>query len=381
MEESKNNMNKSQIDDDIRYQEYLQDSLLPEGWESVFDHQHMSEWVRANQAKLGDIAKSNLGSFDPDTVTYFSRTIESFIPKSKYDLADTQAIFRPLFDDILTIAGKLGVRPIREVELVTSTSISPTPFARPTAGTHQLFVGLGTSAFCNYWAKAYTAIIKTLASRNAETPVSSYEDLFSRLKADPSGVILAARLSLFSSMFGTLLYFGEVRQPADYFRDRMQLVQAMEVFILAHEYTHIYVEENSITFDDEYGLEYYCDVVGLRISREWGSKNDIWPAFCWIGGLLFFRGIEIMEKSAEILFRAKIQTALPQHHSPHGNDASTSHPPTAERIKRLIELTIDQSDDDQRDEVKNYLMEYDLISSSINKYILGLLSESVDSGK
>src|ERR1043166_6918114 len=67
-----------------------------------------------------------------------------------------------------------------------------------------LYIGPGGSAFCNYWAKAYTAIVKAIAARDPNKRVTSAEDLKDCLSYDPSGLLLAARLALCYAATGTL---------------------------------------------------------------------------------------------------------------------------------------------------------------------------------
>ena len=152
------------MDDADWYRRALQRSLLTEGWEAAFDYDRLREWVQTNREVLRASARATLGDAASACMDEYQSVVESFFPRSEYDLPETEAIFRPLLDAVVDTARVIGLRLVREVELVTSTSVSPTPFARPTTGTHQLFIGSGTSAFCNYWAKAYTEIVKAIAA-------------------------------------------------------------------------------------------------------------------------------------------------------------------------------------------------------------------------
>jgi hypothetical protein len=124
------------VDESNQYREWLQKSLLTEGWEAAFDHQQLTNWVRNNRALLMTMARSCHGN--EETVKQYESVVQDFSPSTKYDLPTTEAIFRPLFDEIVECAKETGLKSVRDVELVTSTSISPTPFALPTSGTHQL---------------------------------------------------------------------------------------------------------------------------------------------------------------------------------------------------------------------------------------------------
>ena len=367
------------MDESNQYREWLQKSLLTEGWEAAFDHQQLTNWVRNNRALLMTMARSCHGN--EVTVKQYESVVHDFSPRSKYDLPTTEAIFRPLFDEIVECAKETGLKSVRDVELVTSTSISPTPFALPTSGTHQLFIGPGTSAFCNYWAKAYTAIVKAISARGDTQPIMSSEDLRSRLSRDPSGISLAVRLALYFSVTGSLLGFGVVDQPPDYYPYRLELLKSMEIFALSHEYSHFVAHERELEFKDEdgnpfpHGLELFCDVMGLQISRTWGSKNRNWLAFTGVGGLAFFRAIDICESGAAELFDGNLGLSLPRERARRPSDSDT-HPSVTDRTMNLITWTIDRTADDERPAVTGFLTEYDLICTTLRAEVSEILRES-----
>lgn len=372
------------MDDTVRYREALQKSLLTEGWEEVFDYNRLREWVQNNREQLRAIARNTLGEAAAGHEDHFANNVESYSPGSNYDLPMTEAIFRPIFDALDKSACAIGLRPVREVELVTSTSISPTPFARPSTGTHQLFVGLGTSAFCNYWAKAYTAIVKAIAGSGSPCErVTSPEDLREHLSQDPRGILLAARFSLYYAVMGTLIGFGEVEQPPDYVAYRTELLNAMEVFALSHEYSHFLADERKLTFVDEFGepsnsgLEFFCDIVGLKISRHWGSQNDNWLAFSGVGGLAFFRAVDTCETCTSILADIGPRGLARGQTRAYQDAEQDTHPPINERASNLIRKSIDTTCDEQKPQVESFLTEYNLICTTIGTYVSDILSEAL----
>lgn len=268
-------------DDSARYLESLQRELLSPGWESIFDFQQLREWVREHRENIRTVAKATLGDHANGFEDFYATIVENFSPRNNFDDPSTHAIFRPIFDDLVESATKLGIRPIRGVELIASTSISPTPLARPTTTTHQLFVGPGTSSFCNYWAKAYTASIKALErSGNPADRVETATEFMERIAGEPDGLFLACRLSIYYALFSTVLGFGTVTQPSEYTPYRLQLLRAMELFALGHEYAHFLADEREIAFvtdedsSSDIKLELFCDQVGLQLSRHWGANNN-----------------------------------------------------------------------------------------------------------
>ncbi len=77
-----------------------------------------------------------------------------------------------------------------------------------------------------------------------------------------------------------MIGFGEVQQPDTYSPYRLQLLHAMEVFAVAHEYAHFISEERiqqftgSLELSQSQQLEFFCDELGLVISRECESARE-----------------------------------------------------------------------------------------------------------
>jgi hypothetical protein len=374
---------ESTIDDSDRYREWLQKSLLTEGWEEVFDYRRLSEWVQENRERLRASARATLGDAASAYEDHFANTVENFSPRGKYDLPMTEEIFRPLFNQVAECAREIGLRPLREVELVTSTSVSPTPFSLSTTGTHQLFIGLGTSLFCNYWAKTYTAIVKAIAAGGPPYErVASAEALRDHLARDPSGILLATRLCLYYAANGTLMGFGKIEQPPDYYAYRTDLLKAMEVFALSHEYAHFLADERGLQFADEagevssYGLEFFCDQMGLQLSRFWGAKNNNWLAFTGVGGLAFFRAVDTCQACAAELLNTGPLASSHAGRRARWEAEQDSHPPVRERALNLISWVIDKTNSAEKVTVESYLTEFDLICTTICTYASDVLREA-----
>ena len=71
----------------------------------------------------------------------------------------------------------------------------------------------------------------------------------------------------------------------------------MEVFAVAHEYAHFVSEERipqftgSLNASQSRQLEFFCDELGLVISRECEGARNNYLLFAGIGALVFFRAI------------------------------------------------------------------------------------------
>lgn len=369
------------MSDEERYRIFLQESLLTSGWEAAFDHDRLKNWLRSNREKLQANAKSVLGEFGLEYVEKFSQAVEEFKPVSKYDLPITNAIFEPHLSAVIETAHTIGVLPIRQIDLITSTSISPTPYARPTNDTHQLFVGLGTSMFCNYWAKAYTGVVRGIGAKGPPyNAMSSAQQIRESFSDDISSFLLAARLAMYFGATGTLLGFGKIEQPLSYLAYRAELCAAMEHFVIAHEYAHFIAFERGLEegADGEglsgIELEYFCDEMGLKISSEWGAKNKNWLAFTGLGAIALFRSLEVCLDCTSRL--ANVFPALQPLSRGGASRNSTTHPAAADRVERLIDKAIEGTCDEQKKDVEAFLREYDLILRTINEDILDIVRDA-----
>src|ERR1019366_6367952 len=180
-----------------------------------------------NEDRLAEMA-ATLDPIEPDSVVReHLQVIGDPDPKVRFDSPQARAIFAPLLDEVRSAAQVRGLATLRNIHLAASTDVAPTPSSLPTAGEHVLFIGPGTSSFCNYWAKAYTFVVKSLAASTVE-PVRSPEDLHATFRRDASGLLLASRLALYQAFFGTTLGFGEVLQPPSHASYRLDLLHAME---------------------------------------------------------------------------------------------------------------------------------------------------------
>lgn len=372
-------------DDLHRYIEYLQRGVLTPEWEGVYDASRLKEWMLKNSARLSAVGNSDQWTDQESPVKHLEALVGQFQPKTKFELPYTSAIFSPLFEQVRLAAANLGLKPIRDVNIATSTEIAATPLARPSEGPHILLIGLGTSSFCNYWAKALTFVIKGLARTDPTRVVQSIEDLKVVFAHDPSGLVLAVKLTLYYASSGSLIGFGEVNQPASYLTYRLQLLRAMELFAVAHEYSHFVAEERLPQFRgilDEaqsHGLELFCDELALAISRECGNQQNNQLMFSGIGGLVFFRAIQLCEAAREEVRRYFQESAINAGsvQKPPRNQfvLARTHPPLEDRIAAIKQKTIERTCDDQRAGVSEFINEYDRLVGGLASAILSAFSE------
>lgn len=371
-------------DDSHRYIEFLQRQLLTPGWEAFFDPSLMQAWAR----KMARTLPAN-----PDVTTYNGTTsllahlenlIHGFKPMTAYDSLQTELVFRPILESVKLAASEINIHLRSPVLIVTSTSVTASPASRPSASAHLLFVGLGISSFCNYWAKAFTAVVKALAKDDPFRRFSTPEEVHAALRADPSGVVLAARLALTYGAYGSLIGFGEVKQPAEYLTYRLQLLKALETFVVAHEFAHFVAEERipkfqgSLDTESSHELEYFCDHLALQLSRHAANLQNNWLSFAGLGGILFLGQMELSEFARTKL--AALQTSSSKlTGSPEQRTNESGHPSIVARIERIKSLVAPLTPEDQRAQVAAFTNEYDLIARYLVNFIEGILSTATSS--
>jgi len=270
------------VNDNSRYIEYLQEGLLAPGWDGPFDSKAIREWYAKNGFRQSRVGKTSIAQGQEDLVLHLERFAREFEPGTRFERFETETIFEPLLERVKQAAQAPGLKPGRGIRIATSTEIGATALARPTSDEHLLFIGPGTWAFCNYWAKAVTAVVRTIARARPNEHIGAVEDFEACLKTDPSGLVLSGRLALYYGIFGTLLGFGEVEQPQDYLSYRLTLLDAMETFVVSHEYAHFVAHERIPRVSGQ-DLEMLCDEMGLQLSRNCAYPEDGGLEFTGVG--------------------------------------------------------------------------------------------------
>lgn len=364
-------------DDYYRYVEHLQRQSLVPDWEIVYDAARFKTWVANNGSRLRTLA-SYPRALDPASIVRcLEEDVMQFEPATRFELPTTRSIFQPIFDDVKQAASRLSLSPIRDVELVTSTDITPTPAAFPTSGQHLLFIGLGTSSFCNYWAKAITSVVTAIPFAHGLQRLAGTEDIKKVLRFDPRGIALAGRLALYSAAHGTTLGFGEVSIPNLPYR--VQLLHAMETFAVAHEYSHFVAEERSptsgsaLSLDQSRDLESFCDALGVVICRDCASREENFLSFAGIGALVFLWAVQLCQT-----VRAALLGSVPQiRDSVRANDQESTHPALADRISTIKSMTVEMTTPDQSEWVREFIEEYGRILGTVGSTVIGAVESAV----
>jgi hypothetical protein len=363
-----------ETDDFYRYIESLQSQLHTPGWEDFHDISRMKNWITEKSIKLDQDLGSqyeNIGS----PSAHMEKLVADFTPNTKFSSPLTQATFGPVLAGVTEAAKRIGITLAHPVHLFTSTNVGASPAAMPTDGSHYLFIGLGTSSFCNYWAKAFTAVVRALPNEDPRRRIAEPNELEEVFKKNPSALLLPARLAFAYATYGSVIGFGQVVQPESYHNYRLQVLDAMEAFIIAHEFSHFVVAERTLgqsfqSPETSRKLEFLCDHLALQISREYSNMADNSLAFAGIGAILFFRAMEMSEFAKERMAQLYNPAPTLKTNELIEEFASSSHPPLAARVARLETLTITQTVDDQRDHIAQFVQEYALIASALSSIVM-----------
>lgn len=359
------------MNEEDRYIQYLQENLLTEGFEEHFNKLGNLK----NLDQLGNVY-NRWQNLYPDYMQELERKLQLFTPKTQYDDFFAKQYFEPKLNEVETSLQNLGIHLNGKISVETSTSATPTPHARPTSGHHLLFAGAGTMSFCNYWAKAITAIIFNYNSTHTMKRIEFPEQIVDCFKRNPALILQCSKLCLRYACFGSLLGFGEIIQPEHYLDYRTQLLDAMETFIISHELSHFVAEER---FDDDYKgslspehsqqLESFCDELGLQISREC-HKTSNWLTYCGVGALTFFSTYALCEDVRKLVAEKFIPTKF-------NKEITENHPEINSRIAALKHNVISDTVVEERDAVESFFDEYTVILNVVRKETLEIIKLSL----
>lgn len=309
-----------------RYIEYLQGKLVREGSEEFLKGQ--KEWFEKNREKIAqryEEIRSPTGRFGRDLV---AATL-AHSDRGEYDSFVSHRIFEPLLAKVLAISKEMGYTPKLPVRFANSPGIEPSPAALPSTSEHVLFAGQGTFAFCNYWAKVFSTAIAEISEMPKRMRRSTPEVL-AKLR-DGQVLIDATRLAVRYAMTESLAGFGKLEQRPDLHVMRVLLVNAMEVFIVAHEVAHFVAhEEHPETLGIAPGStskqhELECDAFALAVCTQYGVQENNAFSFQLVGPLLFFYALRICERTKTVLTGELTKP-------------SESHPATEDRFKYALEF-------------------------------------------
>jgi hypothetical protein len=349
-------------DDTKRYIEYFQQAMLAPGTERRFDHAFTREWLASSRVVRAEMAKRVAPKDYDQLLAEFEGAAAAFVPKTRYDTFSANMIFSSIVTLVNDASAELGIRLKRPVVLAASTTLAATPMAMPSQDQHLLFAGEGTFAFCNYWAKMWSELYGSLAQAHGTARMDGNK-VKETLLSNPKLLALPTTMALYYASTGTMVGYGPLVRWGPL---RMELLQAMEVFVIAHEYGHFILEEGLGgvgQIPDElrqFEEEHFADAVGYLLSRAYGNLHKNWSAFSGAAVVLFFRSVELCELVRDQVLAPAVSRCTD----------SDSHPPIAERLQRTCGLAQRHTAQEERERVSGYLLETMQICDAVEKLVL-----------
>lgn len=327
-----------------RYLAYLQRLMTGDGPVVAEPTESISEWISSVRARLQGAAPAGASSAIVDA---YLELAANYRAKNEFDSFHAAQIFEPVLADVSEACARMGVGPKRSVIHANSPATTVTPTARPSSeAEHLLFAGAGTFAFCNYWGKAIADLVTALVEITGQACLYSI-DLATILSSHRQLLLLPVQLAAYFATHETLLGFGQVTQAPGRLLYRAELVQAMEVFAIGHEFGHFIIEERRGTTDTSGEMsvteEYEADLLGFVICRNVGSVRDNWLAYSGSGPLVFLQAFRICEDARELLRAARL---------------STTHPPTTQRIDAIEHFIQTSTHPEECERVLPFIEEY-----------------------
>ncbi|MCU7374872.1 hypothetical protein PEC18_29485 [Paucibacter sp. O1-1] len=307
----------------LRYVTYLQASLVTADTEEFLAGQRV--WFESNRtrlvAKFDEIVMSEGGTPNPlnnPYVTYQDRT--------GYGSIFAQQIFSPILERSLRAASQLRFSLQQPVVLVNAPNVDPSPSGLPSTDKHILFIGQGTSSFCNYWSKIFAATIDAIA----KIPEAERNDAALILAVRGAPIIAPAiELLLRYVRSDSVLGFGELKHDPRLDAYRLELCNSMETFIVGHELGHFllherYPETNGVppgkTLKE---MELHCDALGFAICGAVGNAEGDETSVHLIGPLLLFYALHLCDDIGHMVLERPPST-------------SETHPSNRERMHQLF---------------------------------------------
>ncbi len=339
-----------------RYIQYLQRQLLTPGTEAWFQHERFKEAILARPPSADALPLGN-----QEMVDEYLRYIAEFQPTGPFDSASANAIFQPLMDAVVTAGRAAGFRTGRAITLATSTAIEATPYTRSTEGVHIIFLGAGTYAYCNYWAKVFASLTmgKPVRKTSGSVPLT-----FEAIRD-------AARLALYYASMDTVLGFGVLESKRQWAPFRLEYLRAMELFVVGHEYGHCVAEDASERYRGtllpavQNELELLCDRIGTSITR-FASSNDSWAGFCGAGAVLIMYAHEMCEAARRHLGRPIAEA----HHYPN----------TARRVEVIRHQVVSTTPEDQLAAATAYIDDVITLCKELVQEVDKAIGEAVKRG-
>jgi hypothetical protein len=329
MTETPEKMNERQAAEDYRRQ--LQEAEARRQGDGTPRRDATLQWTRENRSKLLEIARRS-GAADKDIETVADEYVKTLLespPGSDLDDPGATRILRRIIERIEAACSKVEIP--KGGGVVYGTSVGTGVVARQLR-VFQTEVSIIEATlpfiiFCDLVSKALVhALPEPEINESGAHLTFDSEQITERLRAEKWILAEWVRILVTYAAFGTPPNGLGVAPQGPRLNMRGQLLDAMEVFAIAHEYGHHALDHGVTTsaneeisfFEHEHAADSFARVISLVI----GKDENAFFLLSGAGGALILGAIELITRTRTVL-------TIGQDGLPH----STTHPPVAERIR------------------------------------------------
>lgn len=304
-------------------------------------------WMEAHDAQLLEMAqRSGLSGEDARAaVDEYKSRIRMAPPGAPFDDTNFRLILEEVVHDIESIC-RQGQIPIRDgVVYGVSPQLGLQASQMGVLGTEAsiIAVTLPFIPFCNLISKTLALCLPMQVSSSGPAACNDPIKVAAHMRSHPVLFRYWIRILRSYAVEGwppprPLPQVSGIRQSVL----RIQLLRAMELFAIAHEYGHHVLRHAKVTptdtTDDNFRLEYEADTFAQAASAAIGSRGE--PpnlyAMSGVGAILILGSLDLVRRARSVLLRGESEFAPP-----------TTHPPLKERIQHIALLDANAPEDYQ----------------------------------
>lgn len=270
---------------------------------------------------------------------------KTLLTQTKFENVTTFTILQTLFEDIEKTAKRIGLETKTRPTIGTALSKEYNAFAEKVPETNEHIIVFEGEIFtlCNMLAKLIALCLPDFKIVDNHVSFNlSIDRIENHIKTNK---LLQER---FADLVYNIIFLGQPNKTQQYYIPEIflklnyELLSSIELFIVGHEYGHIYYEHlndgnivkhprrDKIRYSERirpnWIMEYEADTIGLILLLNTINKDSLYP-FCLLGPELFFTFLDIEERAIN-LYKKGIEKR---------SFGSNSHPPNVERRKRIRE--------------------------------------------
>jgi hypothetical protein len=297
------------------------------------EHFDIEEYI-ISQPSMTEIEKEEFRSA-------YAQHVQSIKPPTKFQDIQSYSILQTLFSKIEETAKRKSLITETRPTIGTAHSKEYNAFAERVPETNEFIIVFESELFtlANLLAKLVSL---SLPDFNVSTESvffnASQERIVNHVQTNK------ALQNRFADLVYNAIFLGQPNLTQQYYlqeplgRMQYELLNSLELFVVGHEYGHIYcghLKETNIIrgiirnkpvdrISPDWEMEYEADMVGLDLLIN-SLDNTCFPPFSFMGPELFFTFLDLDERAFSLFSNGEEKRSM----------GSDTHPPTFERRKRI----------------------------------------------